>query len=54
MKSFLGKQRGATRVSVGLPTNKSDIDTFVTLIKSLRNKVLRQPRMEAVQTLAEI
>ena len=40
MKSFLGKQRGATRVSVGLPTNRNDIDTFVILIKSLKNKVL--------------
>ena len=44
MKSFLGKQRGATRASVGLPTNKNDIDAFVTLIKSLKNKVLKQPR----------
>ena len=54
MKSFLGKLRGATRVSVGLPTNRSDIDTFVTLIKSLRKKVLKQRRMVAAQTLAEI
>jgi len=54
MKSFLGKPRGATRVSVGLPTNRSDIDTFVALIKSLKNKVLKQPQMIAAQTLVEI
>jgi len=54
MKSFLGKQRGATRASVGLPTNKNDIDAFVTLIESLKNKVLKQPQLIAVQTLAEI
>jgi molybdenum cofactor sulfurtransferase len=54
MKSFLGKRRGATRTSVGLPTNKSDIDAFVTLIKSLKNKVLKQPQMATVETLVEI
>ena len=54
MKSFLGRQRGATRVSVGLATNRLDIDAFVTLIKSLRNKVLNLNEMAAPQTFAEI
>lgn len=38
---FLKKMRGATRVSVGLPTNRNDIDIFVGLIKLLRNKILK-------------
>lgn len=42
MISSLGKRRGATRVSVGLPTNKSDIDSFVALIRTLKNNHLIQ------------
>ena len=37
MINFLGKMRGATRVSVGIATNKNDLDKFIMLIKSLAN-----------------
>jgi len=37
MISFLGKMRGATRVSVGIASVKNDIDKFVNLIASLKN-----------------
>ncbi len=37
MISFLGKMRGATRVSVGMATVKKDIDTFISLIATLKN-----------------
>lgn len=40
MVSFLGKMRGAVRVSVGLATNHQDLDTFVELAASLKNKVI--------------
>jgi len=37
MISFLGKMRGATRVSVGIATVKKDIDKFTGLIATLKN-----------------
>ncbi len=40
MISFLNKMRGATRVSVGLATSKTDLDTFVEFINSLKNKTI--------------
>jgi len=36
--NYLGKMRGATRISVGLATNTQDLDKFITLIKTLQNK----------------
>jgi molybdenum cofactor sulfurtransferase len=36
--NYLGKMRGATRISVGLATNREDLDTFIKLIKTLKNK----------------
>ncbi len=38
MIMFLKKMRGATRVSVGLATTKSDINTFIDFVESLKNK----------------
>ncbi len=38
MVNYLGKMRGATRVSVGIATNKRDLDVFIALIATLRNK----------------
>jgi molybdenum cofactor sulfurtransferase len=38
MIAFLGKMRGATRVSVGLATSKKDLDKFIELTRSLKNK----------------
>lgn len=38
MITFLGKMRGATRVSVGLATTKKDLDAFIRLIASLKNR----------------
>lgn len=38
MLEVLGKMRGAIRVSVGLATNKNDLDHFIAFAKSLRNK----------------
>ncbi|MCB9233532.1 MAG: aminotransferase class V-fold PLP-dependent enzyme [Bacteroidia bacterium] len=37
MIAFLNKMRGATRVSVGLATNKEDLDTFLAFAAELRN-----------------
>lgn len=34
--SYIGKMRGAIRVSVGLATTKADCDTFIKFVKSLR------------------
>ncbi len=42
MISFLGKMRGATRVSVGLATNATDIVKFINLIKALQNKTVSE------------
>lgn len=38
MIAFLGKMRGSIRVSVGLATNKNDLDKFVALISTLKHK----------------
>jgi molybdenum cofactor sulfurtransferase len=38
MMAFIGKMRGAVRVSVGIATNQSDLDKFVDFVKSLANK----------------
>lgn len=38
MVHYLGKMRGATRVSVGIATIKSDLDRFIGLIAGLKNK----------------
>lgn len=38
MINFLHKMRGATRLSVGIATNKADLDKFVNLISTLKNK----------------
>lgn len=40
MISFLGKMRGATRVSVGIATIRSDLDKFIELVHSLKNRSL--------------
>ncbi|MCH2224752.1 MAG: aminotransferase class V-fold PLP-dependent enzyme [Crocinitomicaceae bacterium] len=40
MIDFLQKMRGATRVSVGLATNKRDLDEFVNFVKSLQNRTI--------------
>lgn len=38
MIKFLGKMRGATRISVGIATNKNDIDKLMNFINELLNK----------------
>lgn len=38
MINFLGKMRGAIRVSVGIATVKHDLDKFIRLIATLKNK----------------
>lgn len=38
MIKYLNKMRGATRVSVGVATNKKDLDTFLLFVKSLKDK----------------
>lgn len=40
MVAFLGKMRGATRVSLGLATIKRDIDQFVEMVKTLKDQTL--------------
>lgn len=40
MISFLNKMRGATRISVGIATNKNDLDTFLNFVRSLKDKQL--------------
>jgi molybdenum cofactor sulfurtransferase len=37
---FMGRLRGATRISVGISTNKADIETFITFAKSFLNHTL--------------
>lgn len=38
MINFLHKMRGATRLSVGIATSKSDLDKFVELVSLLKNR----------------
>ncbi|MGB7843197.1 MAG: aminotransferase class V-fold PLP-dependent enzyme [Salinimicrobium sp.] len=38
MISYLHKMRGATRISVGIATNKKDLDTFISFVKSLKDQ----------------
>jgi molybdenum cofactor sulfurtransferase len=38
MMNFLGKMRGAVRVSIGLPTTAADIGKFIRFVKTLANK----------------
>ncbi len=40
MIKFLGKMRGATRISVGIATVESDLNKFVDLIKFLKDKII--------------
>ena len=40
--SFLGKPRGAVRLSIGLATTISDIEKFISFAKSLLNKTIRK------------
>lgn len=37
---FMGRLRGATRISVGISTNKADIEAFINFAKSFLNNVL--------------
>ncbi|AWX46230.1 Molybdenum cofactor sulfurtransferase [Flagellimonas maritima] len=40
MINHLNKMRGATRVSVGIATNKKDLDTFLKFVASLKDRTL--------------
>ncbi len=40
MISYLQKMRGATRISVGIATNQNDLDSFISFIKSLKDKTI--------------
>ena len=53
MTSFLGKLRGAIRVSVGIPTTKRDIERFILFATRFLNKTILQPnkKTEGLNTL---
>jgi hypothetical protein len=38
MMKYLGKMRGATRVSVGIASNEADLDRFIRFAADLRNQ----------------
>lgn len=38
MINFIHKMRGATRISVGIATNKKDLDRFLLFVKTLKDK----------------
>ena len=40
MINHLQKMRGATRISVGIATNQNDLDSFISFIKSLKDKTI--------------
>jgi selenocysteine lyase/cysteine desulfurase len=40
MMSALGKMRGAIRISIGYPTNQSDIDRFLSFIETFKDRSL--------------
>ena len=42
MVKYLGRMRGATRVSVGIANVQKDLDTFVAFVQSLRNKTIAE------------
>ncbi|MCH8486713.1 MAG: aminotransferase class V-fold PLP-dependent enzyme [Candidatus Cyclonatronum sp.] len=42
MVKFLGRMRGATRVSVGIANVQKDLDTFVDFVASLKNKTIAE------------
>jgi selenocysteine lyase/cysteine desulfurase len=43
MTSFLGKPRGAIRVSVGIPTTRDDIEKFMSFARTFINKSISRP-----------
>ena len=52
MVKYLGRMRGATRVSVGIANVQKDLDAFVDFVQSLRNKsiaeALRRTEIKAI------
>jgi hypothetical protein len=40
MIDFLQRMRGATRISVGIATNQNDLDTFISFVKDLKDKMI--------------
>ncbi|MBD3638251.1 MAG: aminotransferase class V-fold PLP-dependent enzyme [Crocinitomicaceae bacterium] len=40
MIKYLNKMRGATRISVGVATNQNDLDTFLSFVKSIKDKTI--------------
>ena len=38
MIKFLGKMRGATRISVGIATNQNDINQLINFLETLLNQ----------------
>lgn len=40
MINFLKKMRGATRISVGIATNRNDLDTFISFVKDFKDKTI--------------
>lgn len=42
MIPFLGKMRGAVRISLGLATNKADLDRFIAFVKGFENKLIME------------
>jgi molybdenum cofactor sulfurtransferase len=48
MVSYLGKMRGAIRISIGIPTIEADLDILLNFSKALLNKEVPQEALEMV------
>ena len=51
MMRFLGKMRGAVRISVGIPTTGADIEKFIWFAKKLLNKTIEENSTTAGQNV---
>jgi hypothetical protein len=40
MMAHLNKMRGATRISVGIATNKQDLDSYIQFVEELKDQTL--------------
>lgn len=48
MVQFLGKMRGAVRISIGFPTTRWDIEKFIRFAKKLLNKRVAEDVLTAL------
>jgi len=51
---FLGKTRGAVRLSIGLATTIADIENFIYFAKTMLNKKIPEGVIEVLDCQAEI